>query len=218
MNNFIDWMPIIVAVISLVISYYAYKETKNNNKNLLVFDKQKELVRIQEKSLDDVISRLNTRSNFIPFFYLELDDKNIKFENRDKDTRVVLTIKLRNIGKETASNIMLYEYQNDDNSPNKYFKDNKDVSDKYCIDDYLNKYYAFPKQYITFSLYRVMNDFKTFGDISFRVKFNDLIGNTYMQVFNFKYCANDDGTCSFSRENYSNQPELIESNLNEKEN
>lgn len=108
---------------------------------------------------------------------------------------------------------MLYAYK-EDKSYNYYFMDNKEVSDNYYIDDYLNKYYAFPKQYITFSLHRSVNKVKTYGDISFRLKFNDLIGNTYMQVFNFKYCANDDGTCSFSRENYSNQPELIESNLN----
>lgn len=212
MNNFIDWIPIIVAFISLVISYYAYKETKNNNKNMLVFDKQKELTRIQEKRLDDVISRLNSRSNFIPFFNIELDDKNIKFEERDKKKHVVLTIKLRNIGKESASNIMLYAYKEDE-SYNYYFRDNKEVSDNYCIYDYLNKYYAFPKQCITFSLHRSVNTDKTYGDISFRLKFNDLIGNTYMQEFNFKYCANVDGTCSFSRENYSNQPILLESNL-----
>lgn len=212
MNSFIDWIPVIVAVISLVISYYAYKETTNNNKNMLNFDKQKELVRRQEKSLDDVISRLNSRSNFIPFFNIELDDKNIKFEEIDKETHVVLTIKLRNIGKESASNIMLYAYK-EDVSYNYYFKDNKEVSNKYNIYDYLNKYYAFPKQCITFSLHRSVSKPKTYGDISFRIKFNDLIGNIYMQEFNFKYCANDDGTCSFSRENYSNQPILLESNL-----
>lgn len=213
MNNFIDWIPIIVAVISLVISYYAYKETKNNNKNMLNFDKQKELVRRQEKKLDDVISRLNSRSNFIPFFNVELDDKNIKLEERDKKTHVVLTIKLRNIGKESASNIMLYAYK-ENKSYNYYFRDNKEVSDNYCIDDYLNKYYAFPKQCITFSLHRSVNTDKTYGDISFRLKFNDLIGNTYMQEFNFKYKANEEEACEFSRENYSNQPKLIESNLN----
>ena len=227
MDTLIEWIPILVSAASLFISYYLYKETKSNNQKILAYDKQKELTRIQEKRLDDVISRLNSRSNFIPFFNIELYDKNIKFEERDKETHVVLTIKLRNIGKESASNIMLYEYQNVENSPNKYFKDNKDVenspnkyfkdnkdvSDKYYIDDYLNKYYAFPKQCITFSLHRSVNKDKTYGDISFRIKFNDLIGNTYMQVFNFKYEVNVDGKCLFSRENYSNQPILLKSNL-----
>lgn len=213
MDTLIEWIPILVSAASLFISYYLYKETKSNNQNMLIFDKQKEHIRRQEKKLDDVISRLNSRSNFIPFFNIELDDKNINFEERDKETHVVLTIKLRNIGKESASNIMLYEYQNVDNSPNKYFKDNKDVSDKYYIDDYLNKYYAFPKQCITFSLHRSVNTDKTYGNISFRLKYNDLIGNTYMQEFNFKYKADMKEACEFSRENYSNQPILLKSNL-----
>lgn len=213
MDTLIEWIPILVSAASLFISYYLYKETKSNNQNMLIFDKQKEHIRRQEKKLDDVISRLNSRSNFIPFFNIELDDKNINFEERDKETHVVLTIKLRNIGKESASNIMLYEYQNVDNSPNKYFKDNKDVSDKYYIDDYLNKYYAFPKQCITFSLHRSVNTDKTYGNISFRLKYNDLIGNTYMQEFNFKYKADKEEACEFSRENYSNQPILLKSNL-----
>lgn len=212
MNTLIEWIPVLVSAASLFISYYLYKETKSNNQNMLIFDKQKEHIRRQEKRLDDIISRLNSRSNFIPFFNLELDDNNIKFEKQGDETHVVLTVKLKNIGKETASNIMLYEYQNDNNS-NKYFKNNKDVSDIYHIDDYLNKYYALPEKCITFSLHRSVNKDKTYGDISFRLKFNDLIGNTYMQVFNFKYEANIDGMCSFSRENYSNQPILLESNL-----
>ena len=213
MDTLIEWIPILVSAASLFISYYLYKETKSNNQNMLIFDKQKEHIRRQEKKLDDVISRLNSRSNFIPFFNIELDDKNINFKERDKETHVVLTIKLRNIGKESASNIMLYEYQNVDNSPNKYFKDNKDVSDIYYIDDYLNKYYAFPKQCITFSLHRSVNTDKTYGNISFRLKYNDLIGNTYMQEFNFKYKADKKEACEFSRENYSNQPILLKNNL-----
>lgn len=90
MNTLIEWIPILVSAASLFISYYLYKETKSNNQNMLIFDKQKEHIRRQEKKLDDVISRLNSRSNFIPFFNIELDDKNIKFEERDKKTHVVI--------------------------------------------------------------------------------------------------------------------------------
>ena len=214
MNNVFDIVAIIVSILSLAISYYVYKETKANNQNVLSFDKQKELVRRQEKRLDEVISRLNSRSNFIPFFNLDLDNKNIKIEKRRQGTFLILTIKLRNIGKESASNIMLYAYPKV-GVLNYYFKDNSVISDKYNIEDYLNKYYAFPKQCITFTLSRKLEDFETFGNISFRIKFKDLIGNTYMQNFNFKFGAVDNSRCEFSRDNYSSQAELIESNLSE---
>lgn len=217
MNNVFEILAVFVSFISFVLSSFAYKETKSNNQKTLSFDKQKELVRRQEKRLDDVISRLNSRSNFIPFFSLELDNKNIIFEQRENEKHLVITIKLRNIGKESASNIMLYAYPKDGDF-NYYFKDNAVISDNYYIEDYLDKYYAFPKQCITFSLHRVAGDKSTFGNISFRIKYNDLIGNTYMQEFNFKYGSFNNVTCEFSRENYSNQPILIESNLNEKDN
>lgn len=214
MNNVFEILAVFVSFISFVLSSFAYKETKNNNQKTLSFDKQKELVRRQEKRLDDVISRLNSRSNFIPFFSLELDNKNIIFEQRENEKHLVITIKLRNIGKESASNIMLYAYPKV-GELNYYFKDNAVVSDKYNIEDYLNKYYAFPKQCIRFTLSRKLEGFETFGNISFRIKFNDLIGNTYMQTFNFKFGSVDKSLCEFSRNNYSSQAELIESNLSE---
>lgn len=214
MNNVFDFLAVIVSILSLAISYYVYRETKANNQNVLSFDKQKELVRRQEKRLDEVISRLNSRSNFIPFFNLDLDNKNIKIEKRRQGTFLVLTIKLRNIGKESASNIMLYAYPKEGDF-NYYFKDNAVVSDNYNVEDYLNKYYACPKQCITFTLSRKLEGFETFGNISFRIKFKDLIGNTYMQNFNFKFGSVENSRCEFSRDNYSSQAELIESNLSE---
>lgn len=231
MNYALIFLPIIISLLALVVSYITYKNEKQYYQKSYSFDKQKEVIRIQEKRIEDVIAILNSRSSLIPFFNLALNDEDIKVIENDKKAKLILNINIINIGKESAANIMLCPC-NDNEDKNYYFKNNGHIDENYSIHDYLDNYYAFPKQCVRFSISTKLAEkdsseidsseidsskIDSRGNISFKIKFTDLIGNVYEQEFYFIYGplkdSKDDSSYHFSRESYSNMPLLVESNI-----
>lgn len=212
MNDVLNYLPIIISIGALVISFITYRNEKQYYQKSYFFDKQKEVIRIQEKIIDDVIVRLNSRSSLVPFFNLALNDEDIKVIKNNKEHRLILNINIINIGKESAANIMLYPYNNNEDT-NCYFRNNGRIDENYAVYDYLDNYYAFPKQCVKFSISTKLDR----GNISFKIRFTDLIGNVYEQEFYFIYGPLTDPEANsnycFSRESYSNMPLLVESNI-----
>lgn len=66
MNDVLNYLSIIISLLALGISYITSKNEKQYYQKSYSFDKQKEVIRIQEKRIDDVIARLNSRSSLIP--------------------------------------------------------------------------------------------------------------------------------------------------------
>ncbi|WP_294796187.1 hypothetical protein [uncultured Fenollaria sp.] len=212
MNDVLNVLPIIISIGALVVSYITSKNEKQYYQKSYYFDKQKEIIRIKEKRIDDIIARLNSRSSLIPFFNLALNDKDIKVIKNGKENKLILNINIINIGKETAANIMICPC-NDNEDTNCYFKNNGRIDENYAVYDYLDNYYAFPKQCVKFSISTKLDR----GNISFKLRFTDLIGNVYEQEFYFIYGPLTDSEANlnynFSRESYSNMPLLVESNI-----
>lgn len=212
MNNVLNYLSIIISLLALGISYITSKNEKQYYQKSYSFDQQKEVIRIKEKRIDDVITRLNSRSSLMPFFNLALNDEDIKVIKNGKENKLILNINIINIGKESAANIMICPC-NDNEDTNCYFKNNGRIDENYAVYDYLDNYYAFPKQCVKFSISTKLDR----GNISFKIRFTDLIGNVYEQEFYFIYGPLTDPEANsnycFSRESYSNMPLLVESNI-----
>lgn len=216
MNDVLNYLSIIISLLALGISYITSKNEKQYYQKSYSFDKQKEVIRIQEKRIDDVIARLNSRSSLIPFFNLALNDEDIKVIKNGKENKLILNINIINIGKESAANIMICPC-NDNEDTSYYFKNNGRIDENYAVYDYLDNYYAFPKQCVRFSISTKLGEKESRGNISFKIKFTDLIGNVYEQEFYFIYGPLNGPEANsnyyFSRESYSNMPLLVESNI-----
>jgi len=216
MNDVLNYLSIIISLLALGISYITSKNEKQYYQKSYSFDKQKEVIRIQEKRIDDVIARLNSRSSLIPFFNLALNDEDIKVIENGKENKLILNINIINIGKESAANIMICPC-NDNEDTSYYFKNNGRIDENYAVYDYLDNYYAFPKQCVRFSISTKLGEKESRGNISFKIKFTDLIGNVYEQEFYFIYGPLNGPEANsnyyFSRESYSNMPLLVESNI-----
>lgn len=216
MNDVLNYLSIIISLLALGISYITSKNEKQYYQKSYSFDKQKEVIRIQEKRIDDVIARLNSRSSLIPFFNLALNDEDIKVIENGKENKLILNINIINIGKESAANIMICPC-NDNEDTNCYFKNNGRIDENYAVYDYLDNYYAFPKQCVRFSISTKLSEKASRGNISFRLRFTDLIGNVYEQEFYFIYGPLNNpeanSNYNFIRESYSNMRLLVESNI-----
>lgn len=216
MNDVLNYLTIIISIGALVVSFITYKNEKQYYKKSYSFDKQKEVIRIQEKKIDDVIARLNSRSSLIPFFNLALNDEDIKMINDGTEDELILSINIINIGKETAANIMLCPF-NDNDDIKSYFKNNGRIDENYFVYEYLDNYYALSKQSVRFSISTKPGESDSRGNISFKIRFTDLIGNVYEQEFYFIYGPLTDPEANsnycFCRESYSNMPLLVESNI-----
>ncbi|HIR53484.1 MAG TPA: hypothetical protein IAB39_08850 [Candidatus Onthovicinus excrementipullorum] len=207
-----DWLPIIIAALSLIFSSTTSK--KNNKQNNLYrekmreFEIEKEKIRRQEREIDEIFMQLNSRSNLIPYFHLILDDSKIEKITHNGSEQIKLVIGLINIGKESASNIMIYPMGK---GLNNYFETLNEEENSYFIYDYLSQYFALPKECVTFSIVKEIpkdNDGKVINFVKFKIRFKDLLGNLYEQEFKFGY---DNYILNgFNLNNSSSVPCLIE--------
>ena len=186
-----DWLPIIIAALSLIISIITNK--KNNKQNneykrrMQDFEIQKEIIRQQERNTDEIFMRLNSRSNLIPHFHLILDNTKIEKLTNNNSEHMKLVIGLINIGKESASNITLYPFRE---GRADFLKVLYEQENSYFIYEYLNQYYALPKERVSFSIVKEIpkKDNGRISDfIEFKIRFRDLLGNLYEQRFEFGY-------------------------------
>ncbi|MDU2121136.1 MAG: hypothetical protein E7E64_01180 [Clostridium celatum] len=214
MDNILkDWLPIVFSGIALVISILNIYKSWRNDKRLEEyrnwqsdFDVYKEKMRQQEKQSDNIMLKLNSRAGLIPYFHLLLDDSNVSFEKNN----IILGITLINVGKECASNVMLYPIDGKSGLEN-YFKTENKEKNNHFIYDYLNQYYALPREKVSFSM---ITEVPKEGNghlgnfVQFKIRFSDLVGNLYEQKFRFGY--DNYMVKGFNRDNTSYLPKLIE--------
>lgn len=214
MDNILkDWLPIVFSGIALVISIFNIYKSWRNDKNLEKyrnwqsdFEVYKEKMRQQEKQSDNIMLKLNSRAGLIPYFHLLLDDSNIIFEKNN----IILGVTLINVGKECASNVMLYPMDGKYGLEN-YFKIENQEKNNHFIHDYLNQYYALPREKVSFS---IITEVPKEGNgyvvnfIQFKIRFSDLVGNLYEQKFRFGY--DNYMVKGFNRDNTSYLPKFIE--------
>ena len=137
-----------------------------------------------------------------------LDDSKIEKITHNGSEQIKLVIGLINIGKESASNIMIYPMGK---GLNNYFETLNEEENSYFIYDYLSQYFALPKECVTFSIVKEIpkdNDGKVINFVKFKIRFKDLLGNLYEQEFKFGY---DNYILNgFNLNNSSSVPCLIE--------
>ena len=107
-----DWLPIIIAALSLAMSIITNKKNSKQNgeyrEKMQEFEIEKENIRQRERKIDEMFMQLNSRSNLIPYFHLILDDSKIEKITLNGSEQIKLVIGLINIGKESATNIMIF--------------------------------------------------------------------------------------------------------------
>ncbi|OSB19534.1 hypothetical protein B2H94_09975 [Clostridium sporogenes] len=206
-------MPIVFSGIALVISIFNIYKSWRNDKSLEKyrnwqsdFELYKEKMRQQEKQSDNIVLKLNSRAGLIPYFHLLLDDSNIIFEKNN----IILGITLINVGKECASNVMLYPIDGKSGSEN-YFKTENKEKNNHFIHNYLNQYYALPREKVSFSMITEVpkeGNGYVVNFVQFKIRFSDLVGNLYEQKFRFGY--DNYMVKGFNRDNISDLPKFIE--------
>lgn len=110
------------------------------------FESRKEEIRQQEKKSDNILMKLNSRAGLIPSLHLRLDDSKIEVRKDGNRDIVILKIHLINVGKEAATNIMLWYATEGKSGLEHYFKTKNKKMNGYFIRDYLNQYYALPRE------------------------------------------------------------------------
>ncbi len=207
-----DWLLIIISVLSLIVSMITNKKNSKQNyeyrEKVQEFENQKEIIRQRERKIDEIFMQLNSRSDLIPYFHLILDDSKIEKITISGSEYIKLVIELMNIGKESATNIMLSPMGKGLES---YFETLYEKENSYFIHDYLSRYFALPKDSVIFSIVKAIpkdNDGKIANFIKFKIRFRDLIGNLYEQEFKLGY---DNWIVNgFNLNNSSSVPYLIE--------
>lgn len=209
-------LPMVLSIYSILSGRSDKKENKIFREKVFDYDVQKEKTRQQEKRIEELFTRLGSRSPFIPFFSIIVKDSFIKLIKEKDKKKIILKIELINIGKEAATNIMLKSYEQDFNS---YFKSDYTSENDYFVYDYLDKSFAMSKGKISFSLVKEIDihcDYTISDFLLFKIQFCDLLGNLYTQEFRFGYICSMKKIV-FSRDHFSYVPELINDNLVEKE-
>ncbi len=204
------WIPISISFLSLIITSFfsikankIMKQTEEKNREYEQRTKEFELYKEEKRQQDAMITSLlmkqNTRASVVPYFNIVLRDEKIVESNG----KVTLGIGVINIGKESATNVQL-EPMVPKVGLEGYFKSDKGYD--YGVSEYLSKYYARPGEEIIFYI----GIFKK-GNISdflnFKIKYYDLIGNSYIQEFRFGF--DNYFVKGFNLNNTSYIPELI---------
>ena len=186
-----DWLPIIIAALSLAMSIITNKKNIKQNgeyrEKMQEFEIEKENIRQRERKIDEMFMQLNSRSNLIPYFHLILDDSKIEKITLNGSEQIKLVIGLINIGKESATNIMIFPMGE---GLENYLETLYEKENSYFIHDYLSQNFALSKGSVTFSIVKEIpkdNDGKIANFIKFKIRFRDLIGNLYEQEFEFGY-------------------------------
>ncbi|HGH8839108.1 TPA: hypothetical protein ACJOTB_001836 [Streptococcus pyogenes] len=188
------WLPILISLITLIYTILnnnkLNKRTKKNEESNKLneqwkkdFEIYKEEIRQKDMINTKLLTEISTRASIVPYFNIVLNDNRIK---RDKDS-LILEVGLINIGKESATNIQL-----DPLYPEKklegYFISKAYPGKQYHIYEYLSQYYAMATEEVTFKIGLNLPEGKEMSDfLNFRIKYEDLIGNTYHQEFRFGF-------------------------------
>lgn len=210
-----DWLPIIVSVVALFLSVNEHAQNKRQNTSIreleshkLDFEQEKERHRKQERQTDELIMQLNSRSGIVPYFNIILCDDNIYNHRNASSNFDELQIELINVGRAAAVNIRLETFGN--GGLENYARTINDDKNSYFICQYLNRYYAMPSEVVKFSFSKLIpaeDDGRIINEVEFKLRFNDLLGNTYEQKFEFTY--DNYITKGFSLKNHSSVPELV---------
>ena len=207
-----DWLTIIIAALSLIMSIITNKKNSKQNceyrEKMQEVEFEKEKIHQRESKIDEMFMQLNSRSNLIPYFHLILDDSKIEKIIHNGSRQIKLVIGLINIGKESATNIMLFPMGE---GLENYLETLYEKENSYFIHDYLSQNFALFKENVTFSIVKEIpkdNDGKIANFIKFKIRFRDLIGNLYEQEFEFGY--DNYVVNGFNLKSSSSVPYLIE--------
>ena len=207
-----DWLTIIIAALSLIMSIITNKKNSKQNgeyrEKMQEVEFEKEKIHQRERKIDEMFMQLNSRSNLIPYFHLILDDSKIEKIIHNGSRQIKLVIGLINIGKESATNIMLFPMGE---GLENYLETLYEKENSYFIHDYLSQNFALFKENVTFSIVKKIpkdNDGKIANFIKFKIRFRDLIGNLYEQEFEFGY--DNYVVNGFNLKSSSSVPYLIE--------
>lgn len=215
-NLLIAWMPILISLFSLIMTFISenktnkhLKKTEKENEEKYIksiqFDLLKEDNNKRFNNIQKALLETNTRAMIMPHFSVSLkDDRIIKTDNN-----LVFGIGLINVGTQSATNIQLSpECPSDDLSG--YFTSESFPKNQYYIHKYLSKYYAMATEEVTFDVkvdLTKINDINDF--LKFKIKYTDLIGNEYEQEFRVGlYTIN--GLTKYNLNNYSSKSKLLE--------
>lgn len=206
-DNIIAIIAVLLSIFNLIYAFYRNGKTDKEQKKIKEendkkYVQQETLVEERERLRNELYEEM-TRASVIPYFNLSFPNENIE-ERADK---IFLSVKLVNIGKESASNIQLNLLKSKDNSD--VYIQSKTGRD-YSISEYLSKYYALRGDEVTFiivtnrdkgkdGMYEKVKD-----SISFSITYFDCIKNCYRQAFQFEY-----GIGVFSLKNTSYRPERL---------
>lgn len=207
-----DWLTIIIAALSLIMSIITNKKNSKQNceyrEKMQEVEFEKEKIHQRERKIDEMFMQLNSRSNLIPYFHLILDESKIEKIIHNGSRQIKLVIGLINIGKESATNIMLFPMGE---GLENYLETLYEKENSYFIHDYLSQNFALFKENVTFSIVKEIpkdNDGKIANFIKFKIRFRDLIGNLYEQEFEFGY--DNYVVNGFNLKSSSSVPYLIE--------
>ena len=207
-----EWLTIIIAALSLIMSIITNKKNSKQNceyrEKMQEVEFEKEKIHQRERKIDEMFMQLNSRSNLIPYFHLILDDSKIEKIIHNGSRQIKLVIGLINIGKESATNIMLFPMGE---GLENYLETLYEKENSYFIHDYLSQNFALFKENVTFSIVKEIpkdNDGKIANFIKFKIRFRDLIGNLYEQEFEFGY--DNYVVNGFNLKSSSSVPYLIE--------
>lgn len=207
-----DWLTIIIAALSLIMSIITNKKNSKQNceyrEKMQEVEFEKEKIHQRERKIDEMFMQLNSRSNLIPYFHLILDDSKIEKIIHNGSRQIKLVIGLINIGKESATNIMLFPMGE---GLENYLETLYEKENSYFIHDYLSQNFALFKENVTFSIVKEIpkdNNGKIANFIKFKIRFRDLIGNLYEQEFEFGY--DNYVVNGFNLKSSSSVPYLIE--------
>ena len=207
-----DWLTIIIAALSLIMSIITNKKNSKQNceyrEKMQEVEFEKEKIHQRERKIDEMFMQLNRCCILIPFFHLILDDSKIEKIIHNGSRQIKLVIGLINIGKESATNIMLFPMGE---GLENYLETLYEKENSYFIHDYLSQNFALFKENVTFSIVKEIpkdNDGKIANFIKFKIRFRDLIGNLYEQEFEFGY--DNYVVNGFNLKSSSSVPYLIE--------
>ncbi|WP_404457186.1 hypothetical protein [Oceanobacillus kapialis] len=200
--SYSDWIALFAFVVSGIGIYLSYK----NHRSTREWEFYKENIRQKEQEVQEFYSKNNSRVSLIPYFHLLLD-KEIHIKNISDEENLILPISLVNVGRETATNVQLVQMSNIDELGG-YFKTDGIQNDSHFIRHYIEKKYAFIGESISFTAGCKKHDRAC--NVSFKIKFNDLVGRTYEQSFRFLYCFPH--SKEFTMNHTSNIPICIEDN------
>ena len=215
-GSVLQYIAIIISIISLYHSIKNNKQNMNHEIKKYKLEEYKEAIRHNERKIDEMFMQINSRSNCIPFLYINLNGFKIEEINHNGVKEIKITICLINVGKDVAANIHTCYI----NEKDKMLY--KSSGGEYKLYEYFNQNFAMSRDCVKFSIINTIlnkdNDKKnckmsTADKIEFKIRFNVLLGNLYEQEFNFTFY--DFNIKNISYNNYSGIPHLIKNSTEE---